>query len=125
MEQQIYMLIVSLLLIALFFYIRWKMKNRKYPRITAKYIAANLVHYQGKDYTIDISKMSWDKDVFIQYYNGYTNRIVLAYVKGIGFILTDDKSKPKYYFEDEIYLTNLDEELTGYLDSDIFYALNR
>ena len=100
-------------------------KHAKRIKIIAEYISSNLVIYKGITYPVNLTKMNFEEPVFTKYYSDFKEQDVLAHIPEIGFVLTDGASKPKYYFEDEIYLTTLNSQITGYLKNEVFYALHR
>lgn len=100
-------------------------KHAKRIRIIAQYISTNLVRHNGITYPVNLSKMNFEEPVFTKYYSDFKEQIVISHIPEIGFVLSDDKSKPKFYYEDEIYLTDLNSQITGYLKDEVFYALHR
>lgn len=119
-------LIILILAILLIKPIRNIVRNMysKNKRIVATYIHNNMVIYKGITYPINMTKMDFSKNVFTKYYADYKEQQVLEYVPETGFILTDEKTRPKFYYEDEVYLTTIDNQITGYLYNEIFYALH-
>lgn len=108
--------VMILLLIFIIVAIYKYRNNKKQTQLETKHklirgflIEDNCVVLHGSDEHIDTI---YDEDfefsdlVYIQYYADYKLMKLLAYIKDIGFVLEDlnETSKPKFYFDHEIYI---------------------
>lgn len=114
------------LFITLLVYLYRGKQNKAKKTITITLGNSNAsIEYEGEEYGLNITKFNFSELAFTRYYSDFKEQTIINYLPGIGFVLTDEANKPKYYYEDEIYISLPGSNVTGYIDGDTFYALHR